>query len=107
MDTLLNKDTESSNFIHQVVKKGKATLDYYTDEANLLRKEHIREQSILNMSLTQILQKLSVTMIEILDDIIKNRINSISDVVKGDRIIYIGIFVVLIALCLYIVDITS
>jgi len=107
MNPVLNEDTESTQFVRDVIKKGKERIDYFSDRANKEKSEEAKAENILNLSLKQIFENLSKTLIDLLTDIISGNIYSIADIFKGDRILYLGLLLFLIALGIYIVDITT
>ena len=107
MNPVLNEDTESTQFVRNVIKKGKKRIDYFSDRANKEKSKEVKAENIFNLSLKQIFENLSKTLIDLLTDIISGNIYSIADIFKGDRILYLGLLLFLIALGIYIVDITT
>ena len=66
------------------------------------------ENRIQHLSIKTILKRTLDTMVEVLDDVTKRK--SLTQVIwgdKGDRPLYIGLVIVTLALCLYIIDVTS
>jgi hypothetical protein len=107
MTPILNADTKSTQFMRSIVKKGKERLDYFTDRDNIKRQQEIKAENIFNLSLKQIFENMSKTFIDLLNDILTGNIHSLSDVLKGDRILYLGFLLFFVALGIYIIDITS
>ena len=93
--------------MRSIVKKGKERLDYFTDRDNMKRQQEIKAENIFNLSLKQIFENMSKTFIDLLNDILTGNIHSLSDVLKGDRILYLGFLLFFVALGIYIIDITS
>lgn len=84
-------------------------LRYYTEKANLKREEYTEDNLFINLSLREILGKLSSTFIDILTELTTVKITSIKDIViiffTGDRMIYIGLMLLIIAFFIYLLDI--
>ncbi len=84
-------------------------LTYYSEKTNASSAEEKTENLFVHLSLRQIMINISNTFIGILNDILtpsKDR-DYLAIIAKEDRLIYVGIIVVFIAFCLYLVDITS
>ena len=104
MNSILNKDTESTLFKRNVIKKGKERIDFFTQRDNQDKIIKGRDKQIFNLSLKEILENLSQTVIDLLTDIISGNIHSIGDLFKGDRILYLGILLFFVAMAIYIID---
>ena len=81
-----------------------------TYEANINEREVYDNSKFMNLSLNEILYKFTNTMIDILNDLIKEYENDnilINIFIKDDRLIYIGIFFILFALFLYFINVSS
>ena len=81
-----------------------------TYEANINEREVYENGKFMNLSLNEILYKFTNTMIDILNDLIKEYENdniSIDIFIKDDRLIYIGIFFILFALFIYFINVSS
>ena len=104
MNPVLNRDTDSTLFIKNVIKNGKERIDYFSEKANSIEQKQKKDASIFNLSIKQILENLSKTLIDLLTDVISGNISSIGDVFKGDRIIYLGIVMFFVALGIYVIS---
>ena len=87
-------------------------LQYYTDQSNEESRQQQEGEVIINLSVVQILQKLSTTILNIINELLSIRKNAqLSDLVyifiKEDRLIYVGILLMIIALGVYLIDITT
>ena len=84
-------------------------LAYYTEISQRQQDQEESDKLFLNMSIKEILAKVSTVFIEILGELLHAR--SMKDVIvavfKADRMIYIGLIVIFIAFSMYIVDITG
>ena len=86
-------------------------LVYYSEKSNQKNEELEEEKLIINLSIKQILNGMSNTFIEILNELVSGKILNLNQLIvslfKGGRMIYIGILLVIIAFFIYVVDITS
>ena len=86
-------------------------LAYYTEKANNQSSDERDKELLLNMSIREILGKISVTFIDIINDLSSGEIKGVRDflkiIFKKDRMIWIGIIILLVSFGIYIVDITS
>lgn len=87
-------------------------LKYYTAEANKENKVKEEKNLFINLSIVQIFHNLSQVIISILNELMLiNKDTPKSEIflifVKNDRLIYLGLLVVLIGLGMYIIDITD
>ena len=101
---LFNSDTEATGFTRKVLQN---VLNYYTEKSNLEQERDVDHAVIYNLSLKKILENMAKTLIGLLDDILNGHIHTINDVLKGDRVLYLGLIMVLIAFCVYLIDVTS
>lgn len=86
-------------------------LNYFTDKTNEERKQVQEQELFINLSLISIFRNLSATIISIINELLEvtqdSRLNDIVLIfVKGDRLVYIGLLILIIALSLYIIDIS-
>ncbi len=98
---------ETKNLEHQYRK-----LQYFTDRANEELEQKQEHEVFINLSLIQIFRKLSSTIISIINELLTlNQKSSLEDFIyifiRDDRLIYIGILLIIIGLCFYLIDITS
>lgn len=99
-----------AHFERMVEKGEKDKLVYYTDHSNSVSARETEDQLLINLSISEILHNMSKTFVDILSDLTKTggKNRGISDIVmiffQGDRMIYVGLLVVLIAFMMYLVD---
>uniref|UniRef100_A0A6C0BJZ3 Uncharacterized protein n=1 Tax=viral metagenome TaxID=1070528 RepID=A0A6C0BJZ3_9ZZZZ len=87
-------------------------LKYFSDTTNAELQQQQEQEIFYNLSLATILKKLSTTIISIINDLLAmTSQTTASDMVyifvREDRLIYLGLLFVMIALAVYIIDITS
>ena len=104
---LFNSDPEATGFTRKVLLNGQNVLNYYTEKSNLEEQDRDTDHVIFNLSLKKIIENMAKTLIELLNDMLNGRIHTINDVLKGDRMLYLGIILVLIAFSIYLIDVTS
>jgi beta-glucosidase/6-phospho-beta-glucosidase/beta-galactosidase len=81
-------------------------LKFYTNAHNT-ETEQTSDQTFVNLSLVQLFQNMASTIIDIMNDLLKNTLslNEILHVfIQGDRLIYIGVLMLIISFCIYIVE---
>ena len=85
-----------------------------SEKATAEAEKHKYESRIYNLSLNQIAHIMAQTMIEILNDLVsyinqedKTFQQFIMIFIRDDRLIYVGIFIILIAFLLYFIDLSS
>lgn len=86
-------------------------LVYYSEKANTKTYDQHDDELFINMSIRDIILKLSHTMVEIINDITVGRIQDTRSAVHvlfgGDRMIYVGLLFVFFAFSMYLIDVTS
>uniref|UniRef100_A0A6C0J4F0 Uncharacterized protein n=1 Tax=viral metagenome TaxID=1070528 RepID=A0A6C0J4F0_9ZZZZ len=86
-------------------------IKYYSEISNKDRSIEEGNHLLLNLSLREILAKWSETFVNIINEITsgnKNDLRSIISIfVKGDRMIYVGLTLIMIAFSIYLIDITG
>ena len=87
-------------------------LHYYSDKTNEELMQTQEQELFFNLSLVSLFRNLSLTIILIINELLEiteeTRLNDIILIfVKNDRMIYIGFLFIIIALSIYIVDITG
>jgi hypothetical protein len=102
----LNADLDPNSYSRRVAQIGKETLEYYTEATKTIRQQEIESGMLTNLSVKEIANNVSVTMVGMIDDIIEGRY-SFAELFKQDRIIYVGIIAIILGLAVYIIDITS
>jgi hypothetical protein len=103
---------EMTDFEFTSMESQRKKLQYFTDKTNEESKQEQDSKIFINLSLVQLLSHMSSTIIDILNDLTNMEHNiAISEIiyifVQKDRLIYIGILIVIISLMIYILDITS
>lgn len=94
------------------IQSQREKLKYFTDTTNdEVVKQHEHEL-FTNLSLSSIFTKFSTVIISIINQLLAiDKNTSASDIVyifiRDDRLIYIGLLLMIIALCIYLVDITQ
>jgi len=101
---------ENLAYEQRVLKGEGEQLRYYAEKSNYNQKEHTEGLLLINMSLKQILMKWSQTFVDILTDLATGHVTGvrslIDTLVREDRMIYVGLTLVMIAFSMYLVDIT-
>jgi hypothetical protein len=87
-------------------------LKYFTDTTNEEIDAAQEKEVFVNLSLSNIFSKLSSTIITIINELLEiNKDTQFSDIiyifVRDDRLIYLGILFMIIAICVYLVDIAE
>lgn len=85
-------------------------LKHYTIEANSDKEEETESKIIYNMTVVEIFRKLSQTINAVINELFEPGLTArkfVETLVKEDRLIYIGILILIVMFGLYIVDITS
>lgn len=102
---------ENLAFEQRVLKGEEEQLRYYAEKSNQQQQQHTEDQLLLNLSIRQILMNWSQTFVDILTDLATGQATGprslIKILVRGDRMIYVGLTLVLIAFSMYLVDITG
>lgn len=87
-------------------------LKYFTDTTNEELQQKYEQDVFINLSLVNLFSKLSLTIISIINELLEiNKETQFNEFVlifvKDDRLIYLGILFIMIALAIYLIDITS
>lgn len=86
-------------------------LTYYSETSGKQRLDKEDQKLFINMSILQILQQLSQTVIDIINELTSGEITDARSFLytffKGDRMIYIGLVLLFISFSVYVIDITS
>lgn len=102
---------ENMAYEQHVLKGEQKQLKYYAERSNQQQEQHEQDQLLVNMSIKQILMNWSQTFVNILTDLATGQITGVRSLIttlfKEDRMIYVGLTMILIAFSMYIVDITS
>lgn len=117
----IRPEVQSSRFVSQpelndyeikALEDQQRKLTYFTDTTNSERQIKQEKEIFVNLSLVDLFSKLSTTIIAIINELLgitkDTQFNDILYIfVKEDRLIYIGLLLMIIALCIYLIDITS
>ena len=105
----MNVITKDQSYESKVTDIEGKKLQYYTENAQSAQRAE--KKVFTDLSLKTIFQNVSFTLIAIINDILAGQIKKPSDVImvlfKEDRMIYLGLIIMTIAFCIYIIDITS
>jgi hypothetical protein len=87
-------------------------LDYFTDTTNEELQQQQEQELFTNLSLSTIFSKLAITIITIINELLAITKNtSFSEIVyifvRDDRLIYLGLLLIMISLAVYLLDITN
>ena len=86
-------------------------LTYYSDIGNKEQTEDEEEKLFVNLSLKELLQGISETIIAIINDLVSGNVRDVESLVlvifKKNRMVFLGLILVFIAFCVYLIDITS
>jgi hypothetical protein len=87
-------------------------LKYFTDTTNEELRQGQEQEVFINLSLVNLLEKFASTIITIINELLAlDKTTTFSDFVyifvRGDRLIYLGLLGLMIALAMYLIDITS
>lgn len=87
-------------------------LKYFSDKTNEELQEKQEKELFINLSLITLFSKLSSTIIAIINELLViNQDTRFSDVVyifvKEDRLIYLGMLLIIISIAVYLIDITQ
>lgn len=86
-------------------------LAYYTQRSTNAQTQDEISKLFINLSIKQILEGISRTFVEIIDELLSGKINGPIELVvslfQADRMVYVGTLFVIIAFAIYIVDITG
>jgi hypothetical protein len=101
-----------TQFEIEALRKEQEKLKFYTDKTQE-EQNQVQEQAIfLNLSLIKLFQNLSRVIIDIINELIavtpETQFNDILMIfIKDDRLVYEGILLVMIAIGLFLIDVTS
>ncbi len=98
-----------SEFDKMLIAKQYEQLYGKTVEANVKQNEAYQNSKFYNMTLREIFDNFTKTMIELMEEIpiaySKNELN-VNMIMKDDRMTYIGIFLLLLSIFLYFINLT-
>lgn len=87
-------------------------LNYFSDKTNEELLEKQEQELFINLSLVNLFNKLSSTIISIINELVEvNKETEFNDIIyifiRDDRLIYIGILLIIISIGLYLIDVAS
>jgi hypothetical protein len=87
-------------------------LRFFTDTTNEEKQQEQERQLFINLSLVSLFNNLSSTIISIINELVaitkETQLNDIIYIfIKDDRLVYIGLLFVIIAIAIYLIDVTS
>jgi hypothetical protein len=101
-------DKSNESYIKRVISEEDRKLTYFTERD---RNRPEDDRLFINLSIKEVLHGMSIAFINIINDIVSGQQASMSDYImaffKGDRMIYVGLLLILVAFSIYIIDITS
>jgi hypothetical protein len=100
---------DPQTFERKVLEAETQKLSYYTEKANTEAAQQKKENLFIHLSVKEILMNLSRSFVNILNDLMApgGTSNIISILTKEDRLIYVGLILLFIALSIYLIDITG
>lgn len=104
--------SQLTEFETKAMEEQQRRLKFFTDKTNEELQQKQEEELFINLSLVQLFSKMSSTIITIINELLEinqeTRFNDILYIfVKENRLIYIGMLFVIIALAIYLIDVTS
>lgn len=106
-----NQGNIHTRFEQSAIENEQRHLKYYTSNANQDQQETVVQRRIINLSLIEIATNISTTFINIINDLMDDQIPKdvtglITIFFQGDRMVYLGIIVLIVALAIYIIDVS-
>jgi hypothetical protein len=104
---ILEKSDETT--YEEVMKKEKNVLSTIDHVVNHIKDNDIKTDQFINLSISHVIEKLLLLIPLIIKELsaIKSFEDLIKIITKEDRVIYIGIFFIIIALFIFLVDSSS
>jgi hypothetical protein len=103
--------SEPQTYELRAAKIANQKLEYYSQLANQEAAQAVDQNLFIHLSLAQILQNLSKTLVEIITDLANGQASSYTGLMQtlfsGDRMLYLGLLVILIAFSIYVIDLSS
>ena len=108
-------------FHHKVLENEGIKLKYYTEISNEKERENDKMTKFLNLSVGHVLKKISSTFISILTELFSKKSQDVQNVqksqgrisamvspfIRDDRLIYVGLTMIMLAFAIYVVDLTA
>lgn len=101
-----------THFEIESIRDEQRRLNYFTDKTNEELNQVPEQELFINLSLVSLFRNLSRTIIAIINELLEiNEQTQFNDIVlifvKGDRLIYLGMLLIMIALAVFIIQITQ
>lgn len=95
----------------QAMEDQRRRLEYFTDTTNEELRQQQEREVFVNLSLVTLFEKLSTTIITIINELLAiSKDAAFNDVlyifIKEDRLIYVGFLFILVSLAIYLIDVT-
>jgi hypothetical protein len=100
----------SETFEKKVLSTEKDKITYYTEKARAESTQTYEEQLFINLSIRKIFENISKTFVGIMNEFLtpaNGKPDYIAILSREDRLIYLGIIILLIGFGIYLVDITN
>lgn len=103
---------ERTEFELNAMREQQRRLNYFTDQTAEEQRQTQEEELFINQSLVTIFRKLSSTIIAIINELLEiTKETQFNDIllifIKEDRLVYIGILILIISLAIYLIDLTG
>ena len=107
--SITNKSDNS--YERKVLEHEGTKLTYYSEVSNKTQADDEDKKLFVNLSIKELLQGISMTFIAIINDLVSGEVKDFKSfllvIFKQNRMIYLGLILVFIAFCIYLIDITS
>ena len=104
---ILQKSDE--DIYEEVMKKEKNVLSTIDHVVNHIKEENVKSDQFINLSISHIIEKFLLLIPEMIKEL--SNVRSLQDIIKviskEDRIIYIGILLIIIGLFIFLVESSS
>jgi len=99
------------SYIKKVIDVENKQLTYFTEKSQTELNKEESHKLFFNLSIKQILENISAVFVAIVNELVSGQDNSFKDYImiffKDNRMIYIGLLIIIVAFFIYIVDITG
>ncbi len=101
-----------NDYQNQAIENEEEHLNFKSFEENLKHEKSNSDSLFINQSLSQILSNISATIIVVITELLDPKVhktpsNIMTILFKDDRMIYLGIVILIISLAVYVIDSTS
>ena len=107
---VIEKSQNHENTYEEVMKKEEKVLDTMNRVIKYYRDVDIKEQQFVNMPISKVVYRFFNVWIEMFNELMDanntKRVDFLSVFTKDDRLVYIGVFLVLLSVFLFYVEIT-